>query len=401
MQLGKTEDGFAINQYFVDHPEMVLGQLTLESTQYGHDLTVAPIEGAVLADQLAEVVQHIEGQYTEVDVETPDIADAENEKHVFPADPDVKNFSYTVVDGEVFYRENSVMTQVELSDNAKGRVTGMVELRQIVNELIDQQLNDYPDEDIKATQERLNAAYDAFTAKYGLLNDRRNGRLFEQDSAYYLLCSLENLDEQGQLKSKAAMFTKRTIRPERTVTSVDTPSEALAVSIGEHGKVDLPYMAELLGTPGEYGRITTDLSGVIFKDPAADPTDPEAGWQMADEYLSGDVRAKLRMAQFAAETNPEFAVNVDALTKAQPRELEASEIDVRLGATWLDPDIIQKFMTETFQIPYYLRHAPPVPPCSVDRPDRGGVSVMLPENSSVLNTIHLTHEQTNKAHRQN
>ena len=358
VQLGKTEDGFAINQYFVDHPEMILGVLSTESTQYGREeLTVAPLEGISLADQLAEAVQHIEGQYTEVEVETPDIADAENEKHILPADPEVKNFSYTVVDGEVFYRENSVMTQVELSDTAKGRVTGMVELRQIVNDLIDQQLNDYPDEDIKATQERLNAAYDAFTAKYGLLNDRKNGRLFEQDSSYYLLCSLENLDEQGQLKSKAAMFTKRTIRPERTVTSVDTPSEALAVSIGEHGKVDLPYMAELLGTPGEYGRITTELSGVIFKDPAADPTDPEAGWQMADEYLSGDVRAKLRMAQFAAETNPEFAVNVDALTKAQPRELEASEIDVRLGATWLAPEIIQKFMTETFQIPYYLRHA--------------------------------------------
>ena len=358
VQLGKTEDGFAINQYFADHPEMVLGVLSTESTQYGREeLTVAPIEGANLADQLAEAVQHIEGQYTEVEVETPDIADSENEKHILPADPDVKNFSYTVVDGEVFYRENSVMTQVELSDTAKGRVTGMVELRQIVNELIQQQLEDYPDADIKATQERLNAAYDAFTAKYGLLNDRRNGRLFEQDSSYYLLCSLENLDEQGQLKSKAAMFTKRTIRPERTVTSVDTPSEALAVSIGEHGKVDLPYMAELLGTPGEYGRITTELSGVIFKDPAADPTDPEAGWQMADEYLSGDVRAKLQMAQFAAETNPEFAVNVDALTKAQPRELEASEIDVRLGATWLASDIIQKFMTETFQIPYYLRHA--------------------------------------------
>ena len=358
VQLGKTEDGFAINQYFVDHPEMVLGVLSTESTQYGREeLTVAPLEGISLADQLAEAVQHIEGQYAEVEVETPDIADAENEKHILPADPEVKNFSYTVVDGEVFYRENSVMTQVELSDTAKGRVTGMVELRQIVNDLIQQQLEDYPDADIKATQERLNAAYDAFAAKYGLLNDRKNGRLFEQDSSYYLLCSLENLDEQGQLKSKAAMFTKRTIRPERTVTSVDTPSEALAVSVGEHGKVDLPYMAELLGTPGEYGRITTELSGVIFKDPAADPTDPEAGWQMADEYLSGDVRAKLRMAQFAAETNPEFAVNVDALIKAQPRELEASEIDVRLGATWLAPEIIQKFMTDTFQIPYYLRHA--------------------------------------------
>ena len=358
VQLGKTEDGFTINSYFVDHPEMVLGELTSESTQYGREeCTVRPIEGAVLADQLAEAVQHIEGQYTAAEVDTPDIAEEEATRRTLPADPDVKNFSYTVVDGEVFYRENSIMTQVELSDNAKARVTGMVELRQIVNQLIQEQLDDYPDEDIKATQAKLNTAYDAFTAKYGLLNDRKNGRLFEDDSSYYLLCSLENLDENKQLKSKADMFTKRTIRPEHTVTSVDTPSEALAVSIGEHGKVDLPYMAELLGTPGEYGRITTELSGVIFKDPAADPTDPEAGWQMADEYLSGDVRAKLRMAQFAAETNPEFAVNVDALTKAQPRELEASEIDVRLGATWLDPNIIQKFMTETFQIPYYLRHA--------------------------------------------
>ena len=358
VQLGKTEDGFAINQYFVDHPEMVLGVLSTESTQYGREeLTVAPLEGISLADQLAEAVQHIEGQYTAAEVDTPDIAEEEAARRTLPADPEVKNFSYTVVDGEVFYRENSVMTQIELSDNAKGRVAGMVELRQIVNELIQQQLNDYPDEDIKASQAKLNAAYDAFTAKYGLINDKKNARLFDDDSSYYLLCSLENLDENKNLKSKADMFTKRTIRPERVVTSVDTPSEALAVSIGEHGKVDLPYMAELLGTPGDYGRITAELSGVIFKDPAADPTDPEAGWQMADEYLSGDVRAKLRMAQFAAETNPEFAVNVDALTKAQPRELEASEIDVRLGATWLDPDIIQKFMTETFQIPYYLRHA--------------------------------------------
>ena len=358
IQLGKTEDGFTINSYFVDHPEMVLGELTTESTQYGREeCTVRPIEGAVLADQLAEAIQHIEGLYTEVEVETPDIADAENERHILPADPDVKNFSYTVVDGEVYYRENSVMTQVELSDTAKGRVTGMVELRQIVNELIDQQLNDYPDADIQATQEKLNAAYDAFSAKYGLLNDRKNGRLFEQDSSYYLLCSLENLDDQGQLKSKAAMFTKRTIRPERTVTSVDTPTEALAISIGERGRVDLPYMAELLGTPGDYERITSELSGVIFKDPGTDPTDPEAGWQMADEYLSGNVRAKLRIAQLAAETNPEFAVNVTALEKAQPKDLEASEIDVRLGATWLAPEIIQKFMAETFQIPYYLRHA--------------------------------------------
>ena len=357
VQLGKTEDGFAINQYFVDHPEMVLGELTAESTQYGREeLTVVPIEGAVLADQLAEAVQHIEGQYVEVEVETPDVADAEVERKTLPADPDVKNFSYAVVDGEVYYRENSIMTQVELSDNAKARVTGMVELRQIVNQLIQEQLDDYPDEDIKATQAKLNTAYDAFTAKYGLLNDRKNGRLFEDDSSYYLLCSLENLDENKQLKSKADMFTKRTIRPERTVTSVDTPSEALAVSIGEHGRVDLPYMAELLGSPGDYERITTELQGVIFKDPSADADEPEAGWQTADEYLSGNVRNKLRMAQLAAESHPEFKINVEALTKAQPKDLEASEIDIRLGATWLNPAIVQQFMMETFQPPYRIRY---------------------------------------------
>ena len=356
VQLGKTEDGFAINQYFVDHPEMVLGNLELESTQYGHDLTVAPIEGAVLADQLAEAVQHIEGNYTAVEIAAPDVADAEAQRKTLPADPTVKNFSYTVVDGEIYYRENSIMTQIELSDNAKGRVSGMVELRQIVNELIQQQLNDFPDEDIKASQAKLNAAYDAFTAKYGLINDKKNARLFDDDSSYYLLCSLENLDENKNLKSKADMFTKRTIRPERVVTSVDTPSEALAVSIGEHGKVDLPYMADLLGTPGNYERITTELSGVIFKDPAADVDDPEAGWQPADEYLSGNVRNKLRMAQLAAESHPEFKINVEALTKAQPKDLEASEIDIRLGATWLNPAIVQQFMMETFQPPYRIRY---------------------------------------------
>ena len=356
VQLGKTEDGFAINQYFVDHPEMVLGNLELESTQYGYDLTVAPLEGTSLAAQLAEAVQHIEGQYTTAEIAAPDVADAEAQRKTLPADPTVKNFSYTVVDGDIYYRENSIMTPIELSDNAKGRVAGMVELRQIVNELIQQQLNDFPDEDIKASQAKLNATYDAFTAKYGLINDKKNARLFDDDSSYYLLCSLENLDENKNLKSKADMFTKRTIRPEHIVTSVDTPSEALAVSIGEHGKVDLPYMAELLGTPGEYGRITTELSGVIFKDPAADADDSEAGWQTADEYLSGNVRDKLRMAQLAAESHPEFKVNVDALTKAQPRELEASEIDVRLGATWLDPSIVQQFMMETFQPPYRIRY---------------------------------------------
>ena len=350
VQVGRTPEGFTVNQYFVEHPDMVLGELSAESTQYGReDVTVDPIEGAGLAEQLKEATAKIQGRYvaveragTELDEGAPD---------VLPADPSVKNFSYTVVDGEVYYRENSVMTPVELSGDAKERAKGMVELRGIVNELIAYQLEDFPDADIAAKQAELNAAYDAFTAKYGLLNDRKNGRLFEDDSSYYLLCSLENLDENGKLKSKADMFTKRTIRPERAVTHVDTPAEALAVSIGEKGKVDLPYMAELLGTPEDFGRITGELRGVIFQDPS------DQSWKTADEYLSGNVRNKLQIAKLAAANDPTFAVNVEALTKAQPKELEASEIDVRLGATWISPDIIQKFMNETFQIPFYLRYA--------------------------------------------
>ena len=356
VQVGRTPEGFTVNQYFVDHPDMVLGELSAESTQYGReDVTVDPIEGADLAEQLKSAMAHINGRYeavervnTELDEGAPD---------VLPADPGVKNFSYTVVDGEVYYRENSVMASVNLNGDAKERVKGMVELRGLVNELIVYQLEDFPDADIAAKQAELNAAYDAFTAKYGLLNDRKNGRLFEDDSSYYLLCSLENLDENGKLKSKADMFTKRTIRPERTVTHVDTPAEALAVSIGEKGKVDLSYMAELLGTPEDFERITGELRGVIFKDPSEDVSDPEAGWQTADEYLSGNVRNKLQIAKLAAANDPAFEVNVEALTKAQPKDLDATEIDVRLGATWISPDVIQKFMNETFQIPFYLRYA--------------------------------------------
>ena len=356
VQVGRTPEGFTVNQYFVDHPDIVLGELSAESTQYGReDVTVNPIEGADLAEQLKEATAKIQGRYvaveragTELDEGAPD---------VLPADPSVKNFSYTVVEGEVYYRENSVMTPVELSGDAKERVKGMVGLRSIVNELIAYQLEDFPEADIAAKQAELNAAYDAFTAKYGLLNDRKNGRLFEDDSSYYLLCSLENLDENGKLKSKADMFTKRTIRPERTVTHVDTPAEALAVSIGEKGKVDLSYMAELLGTPEDFERITGELRGVIFKDPSEDVSDPEAGWQTADEYLSGNVRNKLQIAKLAAANDPAFEINVEALTAAQPKDLDATEIDVRLGATWISPDVIQKFMNETFQIPFYLRYA--------------------------------------------
>ena len=358
VQLGKTENGISINQYFVDHPEMVLGELSTESTQYGREeSTVLPLEGVNLADQLKEAISHLEGEYREAEHTAPDVGESETSRDFLPADPNVKNFSYTVVDGEVYYRENSVMTHLELNDTAKGRVKGMVELRQIVHDLIDLQMEDAPDEVIRAKQSELNAAYDKFAAEYGLLNDRKNGRLFEDDSSYYLLCSLENLDENGKLKSKADMFTKRTIRPERNISHAATPSEALAISIGERGRVDLPYMSELLGKPGEYDNIVTDLRGVIFKDPSADVTDPEAGWQTADEYLSGNVRNKLRIAQLAVQTNPEFAPNVEALTKAQPRDREASEIDVRLGATWLDPKVIQQFMMETFQVPFYLRRA--------------------------------------------
>ena len=358
VQLGQTENGLAINQYFVDHPEMVLGELSTESTQYGREeSTVLPLEGVNLADQLKEAISHLDGEYREAEHTAPDVGESETSRDFLPADPNVKNFSYTVVDGEIYYRENSVMTHLELNDTAKGRVKGMVELRQIVHDLIDLQMEDAPDEVIRAKQSELNAAYDKFTAEYGLLNDRKNGRLFEDDSSYYLLCSLENLDENGKLKSKADMFTKRTIRPERNISHAATPSEALAISIGERGRVDLPYMSELLGKPGEYDGIITDLRGVIFKDPSADVTDPEAGWQTADEYLSGNVRNKLRIAQLAVQTNPEFAPNLEALTKAQPRDLEASEIDVRLGATWLDPKVIQQFMLETFQVPFYLRRA--------------------------------------------
>ena len=359
VHLGQTPEGLTLNSYFVDHPEMVLGKLTTESTQYGREeCTVAPTPGADLAEQLREAVSHIHGSYQAVERDGADIADEAVERGAIPADPDVKNFSYALVDGEVYFRENSVMKPVELSDTAKGRVAGMIGLRQIVNDLIQYQLEDYPDEDIQAKQAELNAAYDAFYAKFGTINSSANARVFDEDSSYYLLCSLENIDEDGRLESKADMFTKRTIRPERHITSVDTPSEALAVSIGERGRVDLRLMSELLGTPGEYGRITEELQGVIFRDPReAVADDPLRGWHTADDYLSGNVRDKLMVARMAAATDPAYAVNVAALEQAQPKDLDASEIDVRLGATWIDKDYIQQFMEETFDTPWRLRSA--------------------------------------------
>ena len=353
VHLNRTEEGHTMNSYFVDHPEMVLGDTVEESTAYGMDITVHPIEGVELSDLLKEAVSHIKGTYQAV--ELPE-AEKGKEADTIPATPDVKNFSYAVVDGEVYFRENSIMRHLDLNEKAKDRVMGMVELRGIVNELIEYQLEDFPDEMISQKQAELNEAYDAFTAKHGLINNRANGQAFSDDSSYYLLCSLENVDEDGNLKSKADMFTKRTIKPERRVTSVDTPSEALAISIGERGKVDLPFMAQLLGTPDEYDAIKTELRGVIFKDPMG-PNDPEAGWQTADEYLSGDVRSKLRIAEMSAKHDPSFNINVEALQKAQPKDLDASEIDVRLGATWIDADYIQQFMEETFETPYYLRRS--------------------------------------------
>ena len=357
------QNGIPINSYFVEHPEMVLGELTRESTQYGREeATVRPLEGISLADQLREAVQHIQGNYQEASL--PDLGDGEAIDTSIPADPSVKNYSYTVVEGEVYYRENSRMVRPQLSDPAKARVKAMVELRDCVHHLIDLQLQDGTDGEIQAAQQQLNALYDAFTPNFGLVNDKANRLAFSDDASYYLLCALEVLDQDGKLERKADLFTKRTIRPQRQVTSVDTPSEALAVSLGERGRVDLSFMAELLGTPGEYTRITQELSGIIFRDPLeARADDPTAGWHTADDYLSGNVREKLRIARsFAAsgerrEGLPDFSVNVAALEQAQPRDLDASEIEARLGATWIEPEDIQKFMVETFDTPYYMRRA--------------------------------------------
>ncbi len=359
VHLGVTPDGFAINSYFINHPEMVMGELTSESTQYGREeCTVAPIPGADLAEQLQEAVSHIHGRYQAVEISMEEGLSQEESSEVIPADPSVKNFSFTAVEGEVYFREDSVMCHVTMNDTAKQRALGMISLRQTVNELIEYQLQDYPDERIVAKQKELETAYDHFTADYGLLNSRANAKVFGDDSSYYLLCSLEDVDEDGKLIGKADMFTKRTIRPDHSVTSVDTPVEALAVSIGEQGGIDLPFMAELLGTPGVYDQIIEELSGVIFRDPLeASDEDVTRGWHTADDYLSGDVRAKLQAARLAAKSDPDYDVNVSALEKAQPKDLDASEIDVRLGATWIDKSYIQRFMEQTFETPYYMRRS--------------------------------------------
>ena len=328
---------------------MVLGEQSAAHTQYGHqDFTVLPIEGANLADQLHEAVQHIGGTYQEA--ELPELGEGEAIDTSIPADPNVKNYSYAVVDGEVYYRENSRMARPDLNATAKERVKGLVALRDCVHALIDEQLNEYGDDAIQARQAELNTLYDAYTAKYGLINDRANRLAFSDDSSYYLLCSLEVLDDEQKLKRKADIFTKRTIRQQRTIDHVDTASEALAVSISEHARVDLPYMAQLTGKDEE--TLASDLSGVIFRLPGT-----SAQYVTADEYLSGNVRQKLREAKLAAESNPSFFPNVAALEAAQPKDLEASEIDVRLGATWISKDYVQDFMYELLDTPVYMRRA--------------------------------------------
>ena len=350
VHLGENEDGFAINRYFLDNPDMVLGTPTSENTQYGRqDYTVAPIEGADLAAQLHAAVQSIGGEYRAA--ELPDLGENETIQDTIPADPNVKNYSYAVVDGEVYYRENSVMVKPNLNATAKERVKGMAELRDCVHRLIDLQMWESDDISIRAEQQRLNRLYDRFTEKYGLINSRGNALAFADDSSYYLLCSLEMLDDEDKtkLKGKADMFTKRTIRQRQSVTSVDTAAEALALSIGEKARVDMAYMSQLTGKSEE--DIINELNGVIFLDPVY------GDWQTADEYLSGNVRKKLREAENAAVDSPGYLPNVEALRAAQPKDLDASEIEVRLGATWIDKKYIQQFMFELLEPPLYARRS--------------------------------------------
>ena len=345
LHTGANADGFAINRYFIDHPEMILGRQTSESTQYGRqDFTVAPIEGADLAEQLSGAIRNIRGTYAEA--ELPDLGEDETIVETIPADPNVRNFSYTVVDGELYYRQNSIMTKPDFNATAKERAKGMVELRDCVQKLISEQMDGFiSDETIRQTQAELNTLYDGFTAKHGLINSRANALAFAEDSSYYLLCSLEELDEDKNLKRKADMFTRRTIRAHEAVTSVDTASEALALSISEKACVDMEYMAQLTGRSQD--ELINELNGVIFLDPV------HGEWQTADEYLSGNVRQKLREAEQAAQDSPGYLPNVEALRQAQPRDLDASEIEVRLGATWIDPSYIREFMWETFETPFY------------------------------------------------
>ena len=353
-QSATTQDGFAINRYFIDHPEMVLGRQEPVSTAHGMDYTVNPIEGLELSDQLHDAVKYIRGTYQEA--ELPELGEGEAIDTSIPADPNVKNYSYTVVDGAVYFRENSRMVRPDLNATAEARVKGLVGLRECVQQLIDLQMDAAtPDSAIQDKQAELNRLYDSFSAKYGLINDRANRLAFADDSSYYLLCALEVIDEDGRLERKADMFTKRTIKPHKAVDTVDTASEALAVSIAEKACVDMAYMSELTGKTSD--ELAAELQGVIFRVPGQLEQDGTPHYVTADEYLSGNVRRKLRQAQRAAQQDPAYAVNVEALTAAQPKDLDASEIEVRLGATWIDKEYIQQFMYETFNTPFYLQRS--------------------------------------------
>ena len=353
-QTGQTEDGFAINRYFIDHPEMVLGRQEPVSTAHGMDYTVNPIEGLELSDQLHDAVKYIHGTYQEA--ELPELGEGEAIDTSIPADPNVKNYSYAIVDGQVYYRENSRMVRPDLNATAEARVKGLVGLRDCVQELIDLQMDAaVPDSTIREKQAELNSLYDSFSSKYGLINDRANRLAYADDSSYYLLCALEVIDEDGKLERKADMFTKRTIKPHQAVAVVDTASEALAVSISEKACVDMDYMSQLTGKTKE--ELAGELQGVIFRVPGQLEKDGTPHYVTADEYLSGNVRRKLRQAQRAAQQDPVYAVNVEALSAAQPKDLDASEIEVRLGATWIDKEYIQQFMYETFNTPFYLQRS--------------------------------------------
>lgn len=344
MRLGTTPEGHTVNQYFVQHPEMVLGEFSTESTQYGkQEVTVKPADGVVLSEQLREAVSRIHGTITETELEDSDLAETSAS---IPADPSVKNFSFSNVDGKVYYRENSRMNLVEMPAATAERVLGMVELRNTTQELLKCQMEDGSDAEVAMLQQKLNAQYDRFTARHGLISSNANRRAFAQDSSYCLLASLELLDEEGNLKRKADIFTKRTIRKPVPVTSVDTASEALAVSIGERAAVDVPFMAQLSGKTED--EVTEELAGVIFKDPLTER------WEASDEYLSGNVREKLTVARQFAENHPEYMVNVQSLERVQPKDLEASEIEVRLGATWVDEAYITEFMAELLHTPERL-----------------------------------------------
>ena len=343
VHLCENEDGIAMNQYFADHPEMIMGKMEMVSGQFGMEATCTPDTTISLSKQLEKAISHIEGSIDEVEF---DELDDELAREAIPADPGVKNYSYTIVDERVYYRENSIMKPVDVSETMEQRMKGMVQIRDCTQELIDYQLNEYPEDMIKSKQAELNELYDAFSKKYGLINSQTNKRAFNQDSSYCLLCSLEKLDDEGNFKGKADMFSKRTIKKAEVVTSVDTASEALAVSLGERARVDLTYMSELTGKSEE--EVAKELARVIFQNPVTEK------WETADEYLSGNVREKLATARVFAENRPEFAINVTALEGVQPKELDASEIEVRIGATWIEPKYIEDFMRETFETPDYL-----------------------------------------------